>query len=35
MLNYTSPVKENKNYDNLIIKDISTIMKLKLIGKKK
>ena len=35
MLNYTSPIKENKNYDNLIIKEIAPIMKLNLRGKKR
>ena len=35
MLNYTSPIKENKNYDNLIIKEIAPIMKLNLRCKKK
>ena len=35
MLNYTSPIKENKNYDNLIIIEIATIMKLNLRCKKR
>ena len=35
MLNYTSPIKQNKNYDNLIIKEIAPIMKLNLRGKKR
>ena len=35
MLNYTSPIKENKNYDNLIIKEIAPIMKLNLRSKKR
>ena len=35
MLNYTSPIKENKNYADLVINEISPIMKLNLRGKKK
>ena len=35
MLNYTSPIKENKNYTNLSIKEIAPIMKLNLRGKKR
>ena len=35
MLNYTSPIKENKNYSDLIIKEIGPIMKLNLRGKKR
>ena len=35
MLNYTSSIKENKNYADLIINEISPIMKLNLRGKKK
>ena len=35
MLNYTSPIKENKNYTDLVIKEIGPIMKLNLRGKKK
>ena len=35
MLNYTSPIKQNKNYDDLIIKEIGPIMKLNLRGKKR
>ena len=35
MLNYTSPIKQNKNYGNLIIKEIAPIMKLNLRGKKR
>jgi len=34
MLNYTSPIKENKNYSDLFIKEIGPIMKLNLRGKK-
>ena len=33
MLNYQSPIKENKSFSNLIIKEISPIMKLNLRGK--
>ena len=33
MLNYQSPIKENKSYSDLIIKEISPIMKLNLRGK--
>ena len=35
MLNYTSPIKENKNYTDLVIKEIGPIMKLNLRGKKR
>ena len=35
MLNYTSPIKENKNYNDLVIKEIGPIMKLNLRGKKR
>ena len=35
MLNYTSPIKENKNYTDLVIKEIGPVMKLNLRGKKK
>ena len=35
MLNYTSSIKENKNYTGLVINEISPIMKLNLRGKKK
>ena len=35
MLNYTSSITENKNYADLVINEISTIMKLNLRGKKK
>ena len=35
MLNYTSPIKENKNYADLVIKEIGPVMKLNLRGKKK
>ena len=35
MLNYTSPIKENINYTDLVIKEIGPIMKLNLRGKKK
>ena len=35
MLNYTSPIKENKNYTDLTIKEIAPIMKLNLRGKKR
>ncbi len=34
MLNYTSAIKENKNYTDLNINEISPIMKLNLRGKK-
>ncbi len=34
MLNYTSPIKENKNYTDLVIKEVGPIMKLNLRGKK-
>ena len=35
MLNYTTPIKENKNYTDLVIKEIGPIMKLNLRGKKR
>jgi len=35
MLNYTSSIKENKNYSDLVINEIGPIMKLNLRGKKK
>ena len=35
MLNYTSPIKENKNYADLVIKETGPIMKLNLRGKKR
>ena len=35
MLNYTSPIKDNKNYADLVIKEIGPITKLNLRGKKK
>ena len=35
MLNYTSPIKENKNYADLVIKEIGPIKKLNLRGKKR
>ena len=35
MLDYTSPIKENKNYADLVIKEIGPIMKLNLRGKKR
>ena len=35
MLNYTSPIKENKNYADLVIKEIGPEMKLNLRGKKR
>jgi len=35
MLNYTSPIKENKNYTDLVIKEIRPVMKLNLRGKKR
>ncbi len=34
MLNYNSAIKENKNYNDLIIKEIVPIMKLNIRGKK-
>jgi sarcosine oxidase subunit gamma len=34
MLNYTSPIKDNKNYADLVIKEIGPIIKLNLRGKK-
>ena len=33
MLNYNSPIKDEKNYSVLIVKEISPIMKLNLRGK--
>ena len=35
MLNYNSPIKENKNYSDLTIKEIKPVMKLNIRGKKK
>ena len=35
MLNYTYPIKENKNYADLVIKEIGPVMKLNLRGKKR
>ncbi len=35
MLNYTSPIKGNKNYADLVIKEIGPIIKLNLRGKKR
>ena len=35
MLNYNSPIKENKNYSDLIISEIYPVMKLNIRGKKK
>jgi len=35
MLNYTSAIKENKNYTDLTFKEIAPIMKLNLRGKKR
>ena len=35
MLNYNSTIKENKNYNDLIIKEIVPIMKLNIRGKKR
>jgi len=35
MLNYTSPIRDNKNYADLVIKEIGPIIKLNLRGKKK
>jgi len=35
MLNYNSPIKENKNYSNLTIKEIYPVMKLNIRGKKR
>ena len=35
MLNYNSPLKENKNYSDLTIKEIYPVMKLNIRGKKK
>jgi len=35
MLNYNSPIKENKNYSDLTIEEIYPVMKLNIRGKKK
>ena len=35
MLNYNSPIKENKNYNDLIIKEIVPILKINIRGKKR
>ena len=35
MLNYNSPIKEQVNYNNISVKEISPIMKLNLRGKKR
>ena len=36
MLNYNSaPIKENKNYNNLTIKEVVPILKLNIRGKKR
>ena len=35
MLNYNQPIKENKNYTDLTIKEIAPVMKLNIRGKKK
>jgi len=35
MLNYTSPIKGNKNYADLVIKEIGPIIKLNLRGEKR
>ena len=35
MLNYNSPIKQNKNYSDLTIKEIYPVMKLNIRGKKK
>ena len=35
MLNYKSPLKENKNYSDLTIKEVYPIMKLNIRGKKR
>ena len=35
MLNYNSTIKENKKYNDLVIKEIVPIMKLNIRGKKK
>jgi len=35
MLNYNSPIKENKNYPDLTIKEIYPVMKLNIRGKKR
>ena len=35
MLNYNAPIKENKNYTDLTIKEIYPVMKLNIRGKKR
>ena len=35
MLNYNQPIKENKNYTGLTIKEIAPVMKLNIRGKKR
>ena len=35
MLNYNSPIKKNKNYSDLTIKEIYPVMKLNIRGKKR
>ena len=35
MLNYNSPIKENKTYTDLSIKEVEPIMKINLRGNKK
>ena len=35
MLNYNSAIKENKNYNNLTIKEIAPILKINIRGKKR
>jgi len=35
MLNYNSPIKENKNYNDLTIKEIVPILKINIRGKKR
>ena len=35
MLNYNPPIKENKNYTDLTIKEIAPVMKLNIRGKKR
>ena len=35
MLNYNSSIKENKNYNNLTIKEIVPILKINIRGKKR
>ena len=35
MLNYNQPIKENKNYTDLTIKEIAPVMKLNIRGKKR